>query len=101
MDDVAVTDKPTPRVYFEKIGSTEWELREETLDVHEEVSLWPENPRLQIHVPVAGVHSEEELETALQNTGGYDTLRKSIDDLGQMEPINVWRPNDTGKYLVK
>ena len=100
MNDAAVSATPKPRVYLEKVGSTEWELQEAMLDVHEEVSLWPENPRLQTHVSVAGVHSEAELETALQDTNGYDTLRKSIDDLGQMEPIYVWRPNETGKYLV-
>lgn len=100
MTDTIATNKPDSRIYFEKIGNSEWELREETLDVHEEVLLWPDNPRLQTHIPVAGVHSEQDLEAALQNTSGYDTLRKSIDDLGQMEPIYVWRPNDASKYLV-
>jgi hypothetical protein len=91
---------PRPRVWVEKIGNSDWELREEKLNVHDEVALWADNPRLQTWTPVAGVSSEAELEAALQRTNGYDTLRKSIDDLGQMEPIYVWRPNDSTKYLV-
>jgi hypothetical protein len=33
-------------------------------------------------------------------TNGYDALRRSIADLGQMEPIYAWRPDDTSKYIV-
>jgi hypothetical protein len=100
MLDPTVNLKAEPRVWIEKIGNTDWELHEAMLDVHEEVSLWPDNPRLQTWLPMAGVSSEEELEAALQRTNGYDTLRKSIDDLGQMEPIYVWRPNAAAKFLV-
>lgn len=99
MNDTAADQKES-RTYYEKIGNNEWELREESLDVHKEVALWPENPRLQTWLPVTGVSSEPELEAALQRTNGYDTLRKSIDDLGQMEPIYVWRPNAATKFLV-
>lgn len=88
------------RTYYERIGNQDWELNEELLDVQAEVSLWPENPRLQTWLPVVGVHSEADLEAALEQTNGYDTLKKSIDDLGQMEPIYVWRPNPSSKYLV-
>jgi hypothetical protein len=88
------------RTYFERIGNADWELHEELLDVENEVALWADNPRLETWTPAAGVHSEADLEAALQQTGGYDTLKKSIDDLGQMEPIYVWRPNEGAKYLV-
>jgi hypothetical protein len=97
----AVPDaKPTSRTYIEKIGGSEFQLEEVLLDVNEQVSLWPDNPRLQTWLPVAGVHSELDLEAALQQTSGYDTLKRSIDDLGQMEPIYAWRPNATSKHLV-
>lgn len=100
MNNVTASDHQSPRIYYEKVGNSEWELREESLDVHEEVALWPDNPRLQTWLPVTGVSSEPELEAALQRTNGYDALRKSIDDLGQMEPIYVWRPNAATKFLV-
>lgn len=100
MTDSATTATPDPRIYVEKIGPNDWEMRETSLDVHDEIVLWPDNPRLETWLPVAGVSSEPELEAALQRTSGYDTLRKSIDDLGQMEPIYVWRPNENAKYLV-
>lgn len=97
----AVPDaKPVSRTYIEKIGDFEFQLEEVQLDVNKEVSLWPDNPRLQTWLPVAGVHSELDLEAALQQTSGYDTLKRSIDDLGQMEPVYAWRPNATAKYLV-
>ncbi|WP_027530111.1 hypothetical protein [Bradyrhizobium sp. WSM3983] len=94
------TDANGKRTYFERIGSQDWELTEELLNVHDEVSLWPDNPRLQTWLPVAGVRSEPDLEAALEETNGYDTLKKSILDLGQMEPIYVWRPNPQSKFLV-
>lgn len=50
--------------------------------------------------PSAGVTSEADLEAALQGAGGYDALRKSIDDLGQMEPVYVQRLHQAGKFLV-
>lgn len=92
--------KPKPRVYLEKIGEKEWELSEVKLDVIDEVALWSDNPRLQTRLPVSGISSEADIEAALQDTSGYENLRRSIDDLGQMEPIYVWRPNDTVKYIV-
>ncbi len=99
-DAATMSMEPKPRVYFEKIGDVEWELHEARLDIYDELKLWDENPRLQTKLPVSGISSEADLEAALQNTGGYENLRRSIDDLGQMEPIYVWRPNDHGKYLV-
>src|SRR5262245_54775943 len=88
---------PKPRVYLEKIGDREVELIEAKLDVHNDVVLWSENPRLQT-VGVPGVSSEAELEAALRRTSGYDPLRRSIEDLGQMEHVYAWRPNEHSKY---
>ena len=95
-----VNANPEKRTYIEKIGGMEFHLYEVSLDVHNEVSLWPDNPRLQTWLPVAGVHSETDLEAALQRTNGYENLKRSLDDLGQMEPIYAWRPNEAAKYLV-
>ncbi len=86
------------RVLYEKIGSKEWELREMSLDVHNDVALWADNPRLQTSL-MEGFSSEVELEEALRASPGYDGLRKSIQDIGQMQSIYVQRTN-TGKYLV-
>lgn len=91
---------PKPRVYVEKIGDREWELQEVELDIYEGVTLWSENPRLQTKMPPGDIRSEEQLEVALQSTSGYDTLKKSIDDLGQMEPIYIQQLNGGEKALV-
>ncbi|MFN4297872.1 MAG: hypothetical protein ACK4FB_13655 [Brevundimonas sp.] len=92
--------KPKPRIYIEKIGDREWELQEVELDIYEGVCLWSENPRLQTKLPVGDIRSEEQLESALRGTPGYDTLKKSIDDLGQMEPIYVQELASGEKALV-
>ena len=86
------------RVVYEKIGTTEWELREVKLNVHDDVALWSHNPRLQT-ATMEGFSSEIELEAALRNSRGYDGLRKSIQEIGQMQPIYVKQTN-TGKYLT-
>jgi len=100
MTDAAVAEiKPKPRVYVEKIGAKEWDLVEARLDVEKDVALWSSNPRLQTAI-MAGVSSDAEIEAALQTTPGYEPLRRSIADLGQMEPIYVWRPDDTSKYIT-
>jgi hypothetical protein len=104
MDDLALTTaalpdtKPKPRVYLERIGATEWELTEAKLDISD-VALWSANPRLQTSM-MGGVASELELESALRLTPGYDILRRSIDEIGQMEPVYVWRADETSKYIV-
>jgi len=92
-----VPERPD-RVHIETIGGKEWELREVELDVHNEVVLWSDNPRLQTTV-TESVSNELELETALRRTPGYDQLKKSIDDIGQMTPIYV-QETKTGKFLV-
>jgi hypothetical protein len=91
--------KPKPRIYIEKVGDREWELQELDLDVFDDVTLWSANPRLQAKLPVGDFSSETQLEAALVTTPGYDTLRKSIDELGQMEPIYVQKM-DGEKSLV-
>ncbi len=93
-------DTPKPRTISEKIGDREWDLTEISLDIVKDIRLWENNPRLQSHLLPTQVSSEEEVEAALQNTRGYDTLLKSIKDIGQMESIYVWRKEPKGKYLV-
>jgi hypothetical protein len=46
------------------------------------------------------VESEEQLENFLKSTPGYPALEKSIADIGQMEPIYIWRKNQGTKGLV-
>ncbi len=91
---------PKPRVYFERVGDTEWELRETELDVFDDIQLWHENPRLLPHLPAGGFASDEDLEAALRLTNGYDNLKKSIATIGQMVPVYVWRKDDDSKFLV-
>ena len=100
MDDMTGTPKPAKRVYYEKIGEKELELTEELFDVVDDILLWQDNPRLQTRIVTGHVSSEAELEAAIQTTPGYDTLKRSIEQLGQMEPVYVWRPSGEGKFLV-
>lgn len=96
-------DISTPeRVYLEKVGNTEWTFKERLLDVHDDVTLWAGNPRLRAaKLAPGGACSEMELEAALEATNGYAGLKKSIDELGQMDPIYVFKPNENAaKYLV-
>jgi hypothetical protein len=86
------------RVVLERVGNVQWEMRETKLDVHNEVALWSENPRLQT-TAMQGFSSEIELEAALQESSGYAGLKKSIKELGQMQAIYVKR-TATGKYLT-
>lgn len=91
---------PKPRSYYEKIGDTKWEIQETELDVEKDVELWVSNPRLLPHLPQGAIVSEVELEHALTQTPGYENLRRSILNLGQSEPIYVWRQEGAGRYLV-
>ena len=86
------------RVLYEKIGRTEWELREISVNVHDDVALWSANPRLQT-TAMDAYSSEADLEAALRLTSGYDGLLKSIRDIGQMQSVYV-QLTSTGKYLV-
>lgn len=97
----SVDDKAKPRMYLEKIGDQEWQLEEAKLDVFDDVLLWDSNPRLQTYLAITGtISSEEELEETLRQTRGYDILRRSIENLGQMEPIYAWKRPDQKKYIV-
>lgn len=100
MSAVAIDDTPKPKVFREKIGSKEYELREVKLDVFGDVTLWPKNPRLQPYVGHGKIETEEGLENGLKQSKGYDALARSIADLGQMEAIYVWKRDDQMKYLV-
>lgn len=94
-------DDPNPRKYLERIGSQEYHLLEARLDMHEDVRLWTDNPRLLPHLAGRNPGDEDELAAMLKDTSGYSTLRNSIRDLGQLEPIYVWRANSRHpKYLV-
>ncbi len=92
--------KPKPRIYTERIGDKEWELHEVQLDVFDDLVLWNENPRILPHLPAGQFMSDEDLEAALRLTPGYDPLRKSVEQIGQMEPVYVWRADETSKYVV-
>ncbi len=91
---------PKPKVFREKIGDTEHTLREEKLDVFDDVTLWDGNPRLQPFLTDGNVVSEDQLEANLRETRGYDVLSRSIREIGQMEAIYVWKREGMPKYLV-
>jgi hypothetical protein len=96
-----VDDVPKAKIFRERIGDTDYELREEKLDVFDEIRLWDGNPRLLPYLAEAStIQSEEDLENHLKQTGGYGTLAKSIADIGQMEPVYIWKRDDQTKYLV-
>jgi hypothetical protein len=99
MAEFAVDATPKAKFFRERIGTTEYELREEKLDVLSDVTLWDRNPRL-IPLITDGIESEEQLEVHLKRTPGYDALAKSIADIGQLEPVYVWKRDDQEKYLV-
>jgi hypothetical protein len=92
--------EPEPRVYPEKIGDTQYLLEEITLDAFDEIALWDENPRLQAVIDPDQRYDEDALEAALRRTPGYDALKKSIQSIGQAEPIYAWRKDPHDKYLV-
>lgn len=102
MSNYAVDDKPKAKVFRERIGEREYELREDKLDVFDEVRLWDGNPRLLAHLAADGgiAPSQEELENHLKGTKGYDQLAKSIADIGQMEPVYAWKRDDQAKYVI-
>jgi hypothetical protein len=95
MTATAIDDKPKTKIFREKIGEQEYELEEMRLDAFDEITLWPKNPRLTPYVAAAGTfQSEEELENLLRRSKGYDTLARSIDEIGQMEPVYAWKRED-------
>ncbi len=85
------------RIIYERIGEVEWKFRETKLDVHDQIALWPDNPRIRSVVDT--IAPQEEIEAYLQREGGYDRLRKSLQEIGQRQSIYV-QETDSGKYLV-
>lgn len=100
MTQTPVQHKPKPKVFRERIGDTWYELAEADLDVFNDVTLWHDNPRLLPFIPPGKMHNEDEIEAFLRQTSDYDGLLRSIRDLGQMEPIYVWKSEEAGKYLT-
>lgn len=88
------------RTFEERIGKKSWIVTECELDVEEDVKLWDQNPRIQTFLPHVVAASEEEIEAAIERTPGYAALNKSIQQLGQMESIYVWRADPSKKYQV-
>ena len=46
------------------------------------------------------VASDDDIEAWLRETKAYDVLSRSIEEIGQMEPVYVWKRDDQPKYLV-
>lgn len=97
---VAETAPPKLRTVEERIGKKTWIVTECELDVLEDVKLWDQNPRIQTFLPHVVAASEEEIEAALERTPGYAALKKSIQQLGQMEAVYLWRADPSKKYQV-
>lgn len=96
-----VDDTPKAKVFRERVGDREYEFVEEKLDVFDQVVLWDGNPRILPDLAEENrIGSEEELENHLRQSKGYDHLHKSIQAVGQMEPIYVWKREGQAKYLV-
>jgi hypothetical protein len=91
---------PKPRVHHERIGSQEWTLEEHLLDVEDDVVLWDENPRIVPMFDPTSIRSEKQLELKLTETRGFDDLKQSIEKIGQLEPIYVWRHDEDDKFQV-
>lgn len=91
---------PLGRTFEERIGKKSWTVTECELDVLDDVKLWDQNPRIQTFLPHVVAASEEEIEAAIERTPGYAALNKSIQQLGQMESIYVWRADPSKKYQV-
>ena len=99
-DSTGMDTAPKPKFFREKIGHTEYSLREEKLDVFDDVMLWDGNPRLEVEIAEGTVATEEELQAKLRLSKGYDVLARSIQEIGQMEPIYAWKKEGMAKFLV-
>ena len=87
-------------MFYERIGDTEYEVQETKLDVFDDIVLWDQNPRLIPYITTSEIHSDEDIETKLKDTRGYDGLKRSITDIGQQEHIYVWKTDEMQKYRV-
>lgn len=83
---------------FEKVGQQPFQMQVAMLHVHDEIALSPNNPRLAANI-TEDFKDEEALESDLRAMPGYDGLKRSIAEVGQMEPIYV-KATTTGKHLV-
>lgn len=92
--------QPAPKYFRERIGDKEYTLEETRLDVFDEVALWWKNPRLRPFMAERQAQTEDEVEAYFRETRGYDGLRKSIEDIGQLEHIYVWKNVEMPKYLT-
>jgi hypothetical protein len=92
--------KPDPIYFMERIGDTDYKLALEKLDVFDDVMLWEDNPRLIPFADAAETLNEDELEAKLRQTPGYDGLKRSIGDVGQLDPVYVWGGADMKKRRV-
>lgn len=100
MTQVPLQHRPEPKTFRERIGDTWYDLVEAELDVFNDVTLWHDNPRLLPYMPPGKIHNEDEVESFLRQTSDYDGLLRSIRDIGQMEPVYVWKGAASAKYLV-
>jgi len=89
-----------PILFREKVGDKEYQLEEAELDVFDDITLWWKNPRLRPLMAERQPESERDMEDMFRRTRGYDGLRRSIEELGQLEHIYVWKSPDMQKYLV-
>jgi hypothetical protein len=92
--------EPKPRYFLERIGDVEYRLEETKLDVFDEVTLWDGNPRLLPWIAEKQPESEDDLEAYVQRSPGYEGLRKSLADVGQLEHIYVWKADNAPKYIA-
>lgn len=92
--------QPQKKKYPERIGDTEYLLEEERLDIFDEIELWHDNPRVTPMAAEKRPDTPAELESYLQRTPGYEGLKASIRDIGQLEPVYAWRQDSKSKYLV-
>ena len=90
----------SPHIYRERIGDREWDLREVELDVFEDVELSDDNPRLLPFSDGQTLESQAQIEAKSQRTPGYAELRSSLERIGQLEPVYVFKTESMARYLV-
>lgn len=93
-------DRPLLETVKEIYLNREWEFEQHMLDVHSDLVLWDGNPRLLSQLSLEHLEADEDLELKLQMSPGYSGLKTSINKLGQMEPIYVWKPPAASHYMV-
>ena len=99
-----------PLKYPEIIGDQQYLLEHADLDVFTQVSLWNENPRIQVmqgitaDIPTGEMNgtpvTESECEERLRISPGYDALKSDIRRRGQLTPIYVFKQAGDDGYTV-